>query len=139
MTETTLDLEALPVAIKYAGEIPSPWDTDKPRTVDAWTVTIGKQWGTKTPQWVTTYYTGTGLRKNNRPTKPTVADILHSLFMDADAVDMNFSEWCDTFGYSDDSLKALRIYQTCTETGKELRKHFSPTEREQIRAIIQEM
>lgn len=138
-TTAEFNIEALPVEIKYSGEIPAPWPGDKPRMVDAWTVTIGRTWGTKPPQWVTTYYTGTGLRKNGRPKKPTVADVLHSVFMDAEAAEYNFTEWCEAFGYSDDSITALNTYQACTRTAEHLRKHFTPEERQQIKTIIQEM
>lgn len=163
MTDTaaTFDIEALPVQIDYIGEMPSPWSEDKPRNVDAWRVTIGKQWGNKAGQWVTTYYTGLGLRKAPRgqkcpypprsamaerwaadtlkPQRPTVADVLYSLFSDASAADENFSDWCSNYGYSDDSIKALNIYKACTDIAQNLRRQFDPATRAQIQAIIQEM
>jgi hypothetical protein len=134
MQTTEFDIEALPVEIKLIGEMPSPWGDDKPRVVDAWRVTIGKQ-------WVTTYYTGKGLRnkKTGRPTRPTVADVLHSLFSDASAADENFSDWCDNYGYSDDSIKALNMYKACTEVAKNLRQQFDPETRAKIQSVIQEM
>lgn len=140
-TAAPFDIEALPVQIDLIGEMPSPWSDDKPRTVDAWRVTIGKQWGNKAGQWVTTYYTGTGLRnkRTGRPTRPTVADVLYSLFSDATAADENFSDWCANYGYSDDSIKALNIYKACTETAQNLRRQFDPATRAQIQTIIQEM
>jgi hypothetical protein len=134
MQTTEFDIEALPVEITLIGEMPSPWGDDKPRVVDAWRVTIGKQ-------WVTTYYTGKGLRnkKTGRPTRPTVADVLHSLFSDASAADENFSDWCDNYGYSDDSIKALNMYKACTEVAQNLRRQFNPETRAKIHAAIQEM
>ena len=139
-TETAFDLEALPVKIDLIGEMPSPWSDDKPRTVDAWKVTIGKEWGNKAGQWVTTYYTGTGLRtKAGRPQRPKIADVLFSLFSDAAAADQNFSDWCDDFGYSDDSIKALNIYKACTDIAHQLRRQFDPATRAQIQAAIEGM
>lgn len=141
MQATEFDIEALPVEIKLIGEMPSPWGDDKPRVVDAWRVTIGKQWGNKHGQWVTTYYTGTGHRnkRTGRPVRPSIADVLHSLFSDASAANENFSDWCDNYGYSDDSIKALNLYKACTEVAQNLRRQFDPETRAKIQAVIQEM
>ena len=141
MTATNIfDIEALPVEIAYIGEVPSPWGDDRSRTVDAWRVTIGNQWGNKAGQWVTTYYTGTGLRtKAGRLQRPKIADVLCSLFSDAAAADQNFSDWCADFGYSDDSIKALNIYKGCTDVAHQLRRQFDPATRAQIQAAIEGM
>ena len=141
MQTADFNIEALPVQIDLIGEMPSPWSDDKPRTVDAWRVTIGKQYGNKAGQWVTTYYTGVGHRNKltKRPTRPTVTDVLHSLFMDASAADENFSDWCANYGYSDDSIKALNIYKACIDIAQNLRRQFDPATRANIQAIIQEM
>ena len=159
-TETQkIDLEALPITITYTGETVSPWDSDskKPRTVDAWRVEIRSSAGF----WSTNYYTGTGLRKartnarnpypprsiaaeawncdNLKPVKPTAADVLHSLTMDASAADENFHDWCANFGYSDDSIKALNTYKACLEIAAALRRHFSPAQREAIAEAVADM
>jgi hypothetical protein len=141
MQSTEFDIEALPVEITLIGEMPSPWGDDKPRVVDAWSVTIGKKWGNKHGQWVTTYYTGTSQRnkRTGRPTRPTVADVMYSLFNDASAADENFSEWCENYGYSDDSIKALNMYKACTEVAKNLRRQFDSETRANIQAVIQDM
>lgn len=135
-----IDIESLPVQIELIGEMPSPWSDDTPCIVDAWRITIGNKWRNKAGQWVTVYYTGTGLRNKNtgRPKRPTVADVLYSLFSDASAADENFSVWCDTYGYSDDSIKALHIYQACTDIAQNLRRQFDSATRAQIQAAIQE-
>jgi hypothetical protein len=65
--------------------------------------------------------------------------VLYSLFNDASASDYNFSDWCDEFGYSDDSIKALNMYKACLETATALRKYFSPDQRKAIQSIIEEM
>jgi hypothetical protein len=137
MQTTEFDIESLPVEIKLIGEMLSPWGDDKPGVVDAWCVTIGK----RGKQWITTYYTGTGFRnkRTGRPTRPTVADVMYSLFSDASAADENFSDWCDNYGYSDDSIKALNMYKACTEVAKNLRRQFDPETRAKIQAVIQEM
>lgn len=140
MENQTFNIEDLPVAIQYTGEVRNKWrDGD---TVDAWRVTLSNKMG----NWSTDYYTGIGLRTQPKqswvmpkPKKPTVADVLHCLFMDAEAADYNFSDWCDNFGYSDDSISALNTYRQCLEIATNLRKYFTPEQRKQIKAIIQEM
>ena len=134
------NIESMPVQIEYAGEVRSKWrDGD---TVDAWRITISGKHG----YWSTNYFTGVGLRTKPKqawakpmPKKPSVADVLHCLFMDAEAADYNFSEWCDEFGYSDDSINALNTYRQCLEIAANLRKYFTPEQREQIKTITQEM
>jgi hypothetical protein len=134
------DIESLPVEIKLIGEMKSPW-SDNPRMMDAWSVTIGKKWGNKHGEWVTTYFTGTGLRdkRTGRPKRPKMIDVLYALFTDASAADENFSEWCENYGYSDDSIKALNVYKACAETAINLRRQFDSETRAKIRAVIQEV
>jgi hypothetical protein len=157
--DETLDtieaLEALPVKIDYVGEVQSKWDEDKPRTVDQWRVTFSSKAGSHSFD----YFTGLGLRDtvrgvramnvpNNRfvkghweatkPKKPKVSDVLYSLILDASASDENFDDWCDNFGYSSDSIKALNIYKQCLDTARALRKHFSPDTLRQVRELLQD-
>jgi len=138
MTNETFNIEALPVKIDYVGEtMRKDWHCDQ------WRITIGNRLG----YWTTEYFTGMGLRSTKpcqqwdkaRPKKPTVSDVLYSLFMDAEAADYNFSEWCETFGYSDDSIHALNVYRQCLETATNLRKYFTPKQRNSIKTIIQYM
>lgn len=139
MQETTdFNIDALPVKIDYVGETVR----DNDWKCDQWRVQLTSKAG----YWSTDYFTGLGLRSKSRqswatptPKKPAVADVLHSLFMDASAADYNFSDWCAEYGYSDDSIKALNIYKQCLETATALRKHFSPEQRQAIQAIISEM
>ena len=153
-TAQKIDLEALPLTVTYVGEIVSPWDEKQTRTVDQWQVKITSKAGF----WTTAYYTGIGLRRarNNarnpypprtltaevwscdipKPVKPSNADILHSLTMDATAADENFSDWCENFGYSDDSLKALNTYKQFLEIATALRKHFDRATLEAIREAV---
>ena len=134
METAQFDIEALPVEIKYIGEIISPWG-EKQR-VDQWQITIGKLWGNKAGQWVTHYYTGLGLRKNNRLVKPSIADVLSSLFSDAMAGNLSFNDWCDEFGYYSDSIKAFNMYQACCNTAEKLRIHFDHETRQKIESIV---
>ena len=151
-TETEFDIETLPVKIDYVGETvkENNWKCDQ------WRIGITSKAGF----WSTDYFTGIGLRREVKgarafyvktyktignkwvsaePVKPKVADVLYSLFNDASASEMNFHEWCDTYGMSDDSIKALNTYKQCLEIGTMLRKHFSPEQRASIQSIISEM
>jgi hypothetical protein len=91
------------------------------------------------------YFTGLGLRHKPKtswvtptPKKPKVADVLHSLIMDASAADENFHDWCANYGYSDDSIKAMNTYKACLEIAVALRKHFSPDTLRQVRELLQD-
>ena len=121
---------------------------------DEWRVSFGKL--------ETSYFTGTGLRKpiagapkdkGNprtlyredwerrylRPQAPQAADVLHSLVLDSEADGMSFRDWCDNFGYSDDSLKALEVYRQCCATANSLRKTFKPDSLAAIREAVQDL
>lgn len=68
---------------------------------------------------------------------PAQDDILECLFSDADAGAESFNDFCDNFGYSNDSLKALDTYRACMETANTLRKALGAeyqTERARIAA-----
>lgn len=138
--DTIEALEALPVKIEYVAEVPSKWDTDTPRTVDQWRVTLSSKAGFHSFD----YFTGLGLRHKpdswgkRKPRKPKVADVLHSLILDASAADENFHDWCANYGYSDDSIKAMNIYKSCLETAQALRKHFSPDTLRTVRELLQD-
>lgn len=135
--QTEFDIESLPVKIDYVGETVRDGDWK----CDQWRVQISSSAGF----WTTDYFTGLGHRTKPRkwdaskPKKPAIADVLHSLFMDARAADLNFHDWCADFGYSDDSIKALNTYKQCLEVATMLRKHFSPEQRRTIESIISEM
>lgn len=56
------------------------------------------------------------------PTPPTLDDVLYCLISDAEAMEMGFEDWCDNFGYSTDSMKAMDTYRTCQKNGFKLKK-----------------
>ena len=128
-----IDFEQLPVTITYVGQtrLDDDWDGDQ------WSVKISGQGG----YWTTNYYTGLGWRdaKTKRPTKPKVIDVLHSLFLDATAADYNFDDWCATYGYNNDSIKALNIYKQCLDTATRLRKYFTKEQRDAIEEAVAQM
>lgn len=148
--QTLADIETLPVKIDYVGETTrDEWKCDQ------WRVTLSS----KAAAHSFDYFTGTGLRREVKglgamhiktwktvgnkwvtavPVKPKVADVLHSLILDADAANENFDDWCDNFGYSSDSIKALNTYKACLDTARALRKHLSPDALRQARELLQD-
>lgn len=58
---------------------------------------------------------------------PKIDEVMCSLFGDAQAAEESFDSFCDNFGYSNDSLKALDTYRACAETVVKLKKAFGPS------------
>lgn len=89
-------------------------------------------------EYVTNFYMGSGLvDEMGRPKKPTKKDILYSMIMD-DVSDMNFNDFCDEFGYNNDSIKALKIYKACLKETKAYYNMFDSEEREVLEELLQD-
>jgi hypothetical protein len=58
------------------------------------------------------------------------ADAFTSILLDRMTVadNVTFKEWADNFGYNDDSIKALRLYEECTSHARSLEFMFSADE-----------
>lgn len=126
--------DALPVAITYVGEtFKNDWGA-KGAKVDRWCIALTSKAG----YWSTDYFTGTGLRKKGRPVKPTIQSVMESLLLDASAADYNFSDWCDEYGYSDDSISALNTYKQCLAIATMLRKHCGRDTMQQVKEALRE-
>lgn len=54
--------------------------------------------------------------------KPTLDDVMYCLLSDMTCGDETFNDFCDTFGYTTDSIKALKTYHACQENGTKLKK-----------------
>ena len=141
MSTTTIDtieaIELLPVNINYVGET----TRDNDWHCDQWRVTFSSKAGF----WSTDYFTGLGHRSkprtswdSPRPKKPKVADVMHSLILDASAADENFHDWCANYGYSDDSIKAMNTYKQCLDIATALRRHIDPDTLRQVRELLQD-
>ncbi len=71
---------------------------------------------------------------------PTLADVLYSISMDADAIDFaTFEDWASEFGYEKDSRKAETIYKTCLEYGLKLRSAIGNKALAELRDAVSEM
>jgi hypothetical protein len=69
---------------------------------------------------------------------PTQAGILYSLLLDSQASEMSFSEWCDNYGYSDDSITSLNMYQECEKIAKQLRDVFTREQLNKLSALLED-
>lgn len=71
---------------------------------------------------------------------PDVAGVMHSLLMDGAAWfdDESFEDWCSNYGYDEDSRTAEATFQACRETGRQVKKGFTPAELEQLREAASE-
>ena len=148
------NFDSLPVRIEYAGDRSK--DNEWPH--DEWRVELSGKAG----YWSTTYKTGLGHRKfpkgfipdkklnprsiaferqegNKKPVKPSIADVMHCLISDADCANENFHDWCDNFGYSNDSIKALNTYKACLEIATALRKYIPRETLDAVREAVKDM
>jgi hypothetical protein len=51
---------------------------------------------------------------------PTASDLVWAVAIDSGALNESFSEWCDSFGYSTDSITARSTYKACQRNGQRL-------------------
>ena len=61
-------------------------------------------------------------KKTGKVKSPRIGEVLHCLFFDARCADTSFENFCSDLGYNNDSIKALKTYLACQESGKKLRK-----------------
>jgi hypothetical protein len=135
--EVTCGITGGEKTVRDDGAGTGPWDCYH------WTATFSKppRHGGTTQRF--DFYTGSGLVTKKcgivEPIRPTAADILFSLLLDASAAHENFSDWCANYGYSDDSLKALRLYQESIKTAQRLRTLFSAEQLAEIKDMVEEL
>jgi hypothetical protein len=141
-------------SVRYVGEtVKKDWGADgKGQTVDHFRFTIGDYSGDffmglgnrKASRPMPASYKGDRYATRNwehqflRPVAPSAAAVLYSLLSDGEAVNQSFSDWCYDLGYDSDSIKALRVYQQCEETGRELRRLFKLTQVQALRNALQD-
>lgn len=61
------------------------------------------------------------LRAVSNPKPLNIDDILYSLILDSQAGAETFDDFCDNFGYDNDSIKASEIYKSCQKNGKKVK------------------
>lgn len=73
-----------------------------------------------------------------KPVKPDNVGILHSLVLDSDVLDYSFDNWCDMYGFDNDSRKSHKIYEQCIENAHRLKKCFDAASLQNLRNILQD-
>lgn len=65
-------------------------------------------------------------------TPPAILDVIYCLYRDSQVALCNdFNEFCDEYGYDNDSIKALKTYEACIDTALKLnRLNLDPKELE---------
>ncbi len=88
--------------------------------------------------YVTDFYMGSGLVDEiGKPKKPTKEDILFAMITD-DVSDLDFNDFCNEFGYNNDSIKALKVYEACKRETKAYYNMFNREEREVLRELLED-
>lgn len=149
------DFDSLPINISYCGKIiegKNGWDHF------LYSVNIG----TGSNMFTTQYKCGLGLvekkkgslpapkcnknciaykeweEQNFKPKHPKNSDIMYGLLSDSNAGSYSFQDFCDNFGYSSDSIKALNVYRECEKTSKNLRKVFTSEQLQQMQIALED-
>jgi hypothetical protein len=78
------------------------------------------------------------VEKLRKPITPTAASVLHCLVLDAQAANSTFRNWCDDFGYDDDSISARNTYDACQKTADQLRRVFSHAQIAELEEALQD-
>lgn len=90
------------------------------------------------------HYSSTGYKKSFYASgscfavSPTAASVLYSLLLDSDCGYELFEDFCDNFGYDQDSIKALEIYKTCQKNAKQLTNLFTHEQLEVLRELLED-
>ena len=61
------------------------------------------------------------LKKVSKPKPLNIDDILYSLILDGQFSNETFDDFCDNFGYNNDSIKANEIYRACQKNSKKVK------------------
>ena len=61
------------------------------------------------------------LKSCSKPKNLNIDDVLYSLILDAQSGSECFDDFCDNFGYNQDSIKASEIYNNCKKNAKKLK------------------
>jgi hypothetical protein len=81
---------------------------------------------------------GGGFKAKTAPIIPDPVAVVYALVMDGYADDQSFSEWCDGYGYSDDSIKAKGMYDQCVESGRAMRVSLGTEGLQRLREAFQD-
>jgi hypothetical protein len=99
------------------GEAVTAWDKrDKwQQEANDWRVTLQYQGR----RYSLDFWQGVGIKD-----APTAQGVLECLLSDTQSAYGSFNDFCSNMGYSEDSIKAKRIYDACHRQDKRLKKLF---------------
>ena len=78
------------------------------------------------------------IAKCSKPSTPEICSIIHSLSIDSQAMNESFINWCDNFGYDNDSLKALNTYNKCCDNAKKYYSVLDSNTRAALETVLQD-
>ena len=58
--------------------------------------------------------------------EPEIKDVLYCLVMDYTSASETFQDFCDEFGYDNDSIKSLNIFKACQKNSQKMKRIFGP-------------
>lgn len=87
-----------------------------------WQVKIKREGFGPVTSLVTFYSKGPGHmnRKTGQPIPPTIEEVMESLHSDQSRTSRSFKEFCDDFGYNEDSISARNTYEAIHNIGAQL-------------------
>lgn len=120
METITMTLKELAQGVRIEakqGEASMTWDKrDKwQQEANDWRVTLHYQGR----RYSFDYWQGVGIKD-----APTAEGVLESLLADTQSACGSFNDFCKDYGYSEDSIKAKRIYDACHRQDRRLKKLF---------------
>ena len=62
----------------------------------------------------------------NEGKEPEIKDVLYCLVMDYTSASETFQDFCDEFGYDNDSIKSLNIFKACQKNSEKMKRIFGP-------------
>ena len=105
---TLVERDNVRADFKYGGaRKPAAWQ----HAVNNWRVTLKR----KGRRMSVDFYGGSAV------TNPSASDVLFSLCLDANCC-TSFEDFCGEFGYSPDSIQALKTYRACIVIGRKLQR-----------------
>ena len=76
---------------------------------------------------------GVGYRKGFKIPNPKLDSVLDCLVSDADCLEYVFSEWCDSLGFDNDSIKARNCYNTSIDQSIKLKNFLGSDAFEELK------
>lgn len=106
------------------GSAYAPINKDRSKFVNNWEFNkaLKEQCETGRNMKVYSYAGGGYTEERTTVNNPDIADLVHCLLIDGDAINYSkYEDWAGEFGYDEDSRKGYECYQQCLSTGLAMR------------------